>query len=60
MMTVGVFTKIQVMQNSLETGIEEDHGAISHNRAAGHIINGTDPRVRWHLKKKKTSAVMSS
>lgn len=55
MMAVGVFTKIQVMQNSLETGVEEDHSAISHNNAASRIIEGTDPGLRGHLylKKKK-------
>lgn len=50
MIGVGKFTKILMMQNSLETGFKEDHGAISHNNTATRIIEGVDPGVRRHLK----------
>lgn len=51
-MAVGLFTEIQVMQDSLETGVQQDDGAVSHNNAAVCVIEGADPGVRWQLKTK--------
>lgn len=37
------------MQDGLETGVKEDHSAVSHDHAAARVIQGGDPGVRWHL-----------